>query len=94
LGLKRVLLRVEGRGCGSCIAPIKTYLFKHPAVKSVHVVGYNIIIAFDDNYTVEDILRETSVLEYYRVLEIKELAAESENLEESRNEPRYAIKAK
>jgi len=88
------LLRVEGRGCSSCIAPVKAHLFKHPAVKSVHVIGYNVIVVLDDSYTVEDVLRETRVLEYYRVLEIKELAAESENLEVIRGEPRYTIKAK
>jgi len=94
MGLKRVLLRVEGRGCGSCITPVKTHLFKHPAVKSVHVIGYNVIVEYDDDYTIEDILHETRVLEYYRVREIKEISTRSGDQEVTPSISRYIVKTK
>ncbi len=59
------VFRVKGRGCASCIEPVKIHLFKHPGVRGVHIRGYRVIVFYDPRYSVDDILRETGVLEYY-----------------------------
>lgn len=65
------VFRVRGRGCAGCVEPIKIHLFKHPGVRGVHIRGYNVYIVYDPRYSIEEIIRETGVLDYYELIPVE-----------------------
>ncbi len=65
IGVLRI--RVEGRGCGSCVAPVKAHLLRIPGVRGVHVVGYNVYVFLDPAASPENILGHPALRLYYRV---------------------------
>jgi len=91
LGYRKVSLRIEALGCGSCVLPIKNHLYKHPGVRAVHVIGYRVVVEYDDKFSIMDILESTGVLKYYRVLEINELE-EKELVQEERGSSSYVFR--
>jgi len=63
------VLRIEGKECRECIEPIKIHLYKTLGIKGVRAKGHDVAVIYNDRYEVEDIIKETGVDEYYRVLE-------------------------
>ncbi len=65
--VRSVKLLVEGKGCGSCVAPIKNHLIRHPGVYGVHVRGGIVVVILRNGYTIEEVLGDTGVEMYYWV---------------------------
>lgn len=61
-------VKVEGIGCGSCVAPSKEHFIKVEGVLPVHVRGSRVYIIYDQSKTnSEKIIRESGVENYYLV---------------------------
>lgn len=84
-----VKLLVEGKGCGSCVAPIKNHLIKHPGVYGVHLRGRIVIVILRDGYRVEEVLKDTNVSMYYWV---NIIGNDSEGLETMQDTPARTYK--
>lgn len=61
-------VKVEGIGCGGCVAPSKEHFIRAEGVLAVHVLGSRVYIIYDQSRTSpERIIRESGVDNYYIV---------------------------
>ncbi len=59
-------VKVEGIGCGSCVAPSKEHFIKVEGIMAVHVHGSRVYIIYDPSKTnPRKIIRESGVENYY-----------------------------
>lgn len=63
--VKVIKIKVEGKGCGSCIAPAKRYFIGLSGVRGVHIVGYNLYIIVDENVDPKEIIEKSGIKLYY-----------------------------
>ncbi|ABN69219.1 hypothetical protein Smar_0106 [Staphylothermus marinus F1] len=67
---KVLRLRLEGKGCGSCIAPAKRYFLGINGVIGVHIMGYYVYVIIDNKFDPLKIIKESRVTEYYWIREM------------------------
>ena len=66
-----LVLKETSKGCTSCIATIKTHLYRAKEVLGIHIRGKDVIILYNLINNLQDIIEESSISMYYRVV-IKE----------------------
>jgi hypothetical protein len=64
-----LILRIESKGCASCVATALTHLFKIKGVSGVKVRGREILVLLNDKNLVDNVLNNPSLKEYYVIKE-------------------------
>ncbi|ADV65549.1 hypothetical protein [Desulfurococcus mucosus] len=64
-----LVLRIESKGCASCVATALTHLFKIKGVSGVKVRGREILVLLRDRSLAEEVVNNPVLREYYVVKE-------------------------
>lgn len=69
--MKKVVMRIAGRGCPGCIASALVHVFRIEGVRGAKVIGNELVVLIDDSTDPSAVVEDKKLNDYYKVLSWK-----------------------